>query len=293
MSIIKSISVGNGDMFYIKHNTDNFTIIDSYICTKQKEEIIKELLVQMKGVGITRFISTHPDEDHIKGLGYIDDEIGINNFYCVKNNTIKLDESDDFKRYCELRDSSKAYYISKDCIRKWMNTGDETRSSSGLSVLWPDVKNEDFIQELEKTSEGESPNNISAILQYSLENGAKVLWLGDMETDFLEKIESKVNWPEADIIFLPHHGRKSATIPKIVLDKISPKLLIIGEAGSDDINYYTGYETITQNSAKDITLDCVEGKVHFYVGSSVYKKDTLLVNEHKSRFNNYIGTLIL
>ena len=28
MSIIKSISVGNGDMFYIKHGSSNFTIID-------------------------------------------------------------------------------------------------------------------------------------------------------------------------------------------------------------------------------------------------------------------------
>ena len=26
MSVIKSFSVGNGDMFYIKHDTDNFTI---------------------------------------------------------------------------------------------------------------------------------------------------------------------------------------------------------------------------------------------------------------------------
>lgn len=28
MSIIKSFSVGNGDMFYIDHNSENFTIID-------------------------------------------------------------------------------------------------------------------------------------------------------------------------------------------------------------------------------------------------------------------------
>ena len=26
MSIVKSLSVGNGDMFYIQHNSDNFTI---------------------------------------------------------------------------------------------------------------------------------------------------------------------------------------------------------------------------------------------------------------------------
>jgi hypothetical protein len=28
MSIVKSLSVGNGDMFYIQHGSDNFTIID-------------------------------------------------------------------------------------------------------------------------------------------------------------------------------------------------------------------------------------------------------------------------
>jgi hypothetical protein len=28
MSIVKSFSVGDGDMFYIKHNSDNFTTID-------------------------------------------------------------------------------------------------------------------------------------------------------------------------------------------------------------------------------------------------------------------------
>jgi len=31
MSIIKSFAVGNGDMFYIKHNSDNFSIIDCYL----------------------------------------------------------------------------------------------------------------------------------------------------------------------------------------------------------------------------------------------------------------------
>lgn len=28
MSVIKSFSVGNGDLFYINHGSDNFTIID-------------------------------------------------------------------------------------------------------------------------------------------------------------------------------------------------------------------------------------------------------------------------
>jgi beta-lactamase superfamily II metal-dependent hydrolase len=36
-----------------------------------------------------RFISTHPDEDHIKGLLYLDTNLPITNFYCVKNAAVK------------------------------------------------------------------------------------------------------------------------------------------------------------------------------------------------------------
>ena len=43
MSTIKSLSVGNGDMFYIKHNSDNFTIIDWHICEEDQERIVKEI----------------------------------------------------------------------------------------------------------------------------------------------------------------------------------------------------------------------------------------------------------
>ena len=43
MSIIKSVSVGNGDMFYIKHGTSNFTIIDCNI--DETNDISKNNLV--------------------------------------------------------------------------------------------------------------------------------------------------------------------------------------------------------------------------------------------------------
>lgn len=97
MSIIKSFSVGNGeikgDMFYIKHNSDNFTIIDCCLDDQNKEQIINELLQESNGKGITRFISTHPDEDHIKQVEYLDEQMGIINFYCVFNEATKKDPS--------------------------------------------------------------------------------------------------------------------------------------------------------------------------------------------------------
>ena len=57
MSVIKSFSVGNGDMFYIKHDTDNFTIIDCNLIEEVKEEILNEIDTQRTGKIIQRFIS--------------------------------------------------------------------------------------------------------------------------------------------------------------------------------------------------------------------------------------------
>ena len=95
MSIVKSFSVGNGDMFYINHNTDNFTTIDCcYDRALNRLRIFNEIAEVSKGKGITRFISTHPDEDHIRGLKEYNSKFGIVNFYCVDNEATKDEEAD-------------------------------------------------------------------------------------------------------------------------------------------------------------------------------------------------------
>ena len=121
MSIVKSFSVGEGDTFYIKHVSDSFSIIDCNLVDDRRDEIIEELNEQSSDKNIIRFISTHPDEDHIYGLDSLDDSNSIINFYCVKNKVSKEEETVSFKRYCNLRDSDKAFYISKGCSRRWMN----------------------------------------------------------------------------------------------------------------------------------------------------------------------------
>ncbi len=110
MSIIKSFSVGNGDMFYIDHNSDNFTIIDCCYETEDQREVnFEEIRRISKSKGITRFISTHPDEDHIKGLPELDEKIGILNFYVVKNSAVKDVNTGNFIKYCALRDDEKKH----------------------------------------------------------------------------------------------------------------------------------------------------------------------------------------
>jgi len=293
MSIIKSFAVGNGDMFYIKHNSDNFSIIDCYLDESNREELVDEIITESKDKNIRRFISTHPDEDHLCGLKYFDDRFNIINFYCVENEATKSDETVNFKRYCKLRDSSeKAFYLKKGCSRKWMNQSDQERGSAGINILWPVTENEDFKEALEKAKNGESPNNISPIIKYSLEEGVNALWMGDLEKDFLEKIKNKLDLSKIYIIFAPHHGRKTGKVPYDLLDKLDPEVVVIGESASKDLDYYDGYNTITQNSSGDITLECVAKKIHFYVSSEDYEVD-FLDNENRKNDDNYIGTLNL
>ncbi len=291
MAVVKSLAVGNGDMFYIQHNSDNFSIIDCNLTADSADDRIAELLRSSKGKGITRFISTHPDQDHFGGIELLDASMPIVNFYVVQNQAIKEDETTSFKHYCKLRDDAgKAYYIFKGCSRKWMNEESDERGSSGISVLWPDTSNPDFKDALVACNTGESYNNVSAVIRYALQDGASFMWLGDLETEFMEKITKHIKLEKTTIVFASHHGRDSGKIPDSWLEKLDPQIIVIGEAPSRHLNYYTGYTTITQNRAGDITMECVDDKVHFYVSNPDYKHATLS-NEDKTTFENYVGSI--
>jgi len=302
MSTIKSFSVGYGDMFFINHGSDNFTIIDCcYEDETQRDKMFRQIKELSRKKGITRFISTHPDEDHIKGLDTLDDLIGILNFYVVKNEAIREDETCSFRRYCELRDDSKkAFYVQKGCKRRWMNQESEDndgmiRKSSGIDFLWPDLSNKYFKEVLDTVKTGNGMNNISPIFTYSLSKGIKALWMGDIENDFLGKIKSEIRWPRVDVLFAPHHGRKSGHVCSDVLDLLSPKVIVLGEAPSKDLDYYCGYSTIKQNSAGDISFCCSEGIVDVYVENYNYRYevnslfDNGLPNTDEGK---YIGSFI-
>lgn len=299
MSIVKSFSVGDGDMFYIYHNSDNFTVIDCCNYSDGREidlnllaAHIDEIKQQSRDKSISRFISTHPDDDHIGGLKEFCKQIDILNFYCVENETTKTEETDDFNKYCELRDdTNKHFYLFKACKRKWMNLYDQERGCSGINCLWPITSNEEYKSALREAKEGKSPNNISPIFTYSLEDGAKIMWMGDLEKDFIEKIKDKVEWERIDVLFAPHHGRDSGKLPEDILKKLNPKIIVIGGAPSEDLNYYNGYNTITQNSAGDIIFECLERKVNVFVSKKDYSVN-FLDNENLSNiYGIYIGTL--
>jgi len=291
MSTVRSFTVGNGDMFYIDHNSDNFTIIDCQLFGDHKDWLTKELKTIAARKGITRFISTHPDEDHIEGLEHLDKELPILNFYVVKNAATKPSPSESFKHYCKLRDGDKAYYVEKGCSRKWMNQNDETRGSSGISILWPQTSNTHFKAALDEAAAGTKFNNISLVARYAVEDGASFMWIGDLETQFMEDIYDSIKLPQTTIVFAPHHGRKSGKLPDKWLDKLKPKIIVIGEAKSRHLHYYTGYNKITQTKAGDITFEVEDNKVHCYASNKDYGMREWLKDEGQAEHDHYIGTL--
>ena len=290
MSIVHSYAVGNGDMFSIRHNSDNCTIIDCSILDCNQDKLFTMIDSQRTGKGITRFISTHPDQDHLTGLVKLDNHINILNFYVVQNSARKECETEDFKHYKCLRDSGKAFYINKDLDVRWLNVDSEERGSSGITFLWPIATNKYFRKALADAHDGKSPNNISPVIMYSVEEGVKMAWFGDLETEFMENIEDAVRWPTVDILFAPHHGRASGKIPRSILKIMDPKIVVIGEAPSENLNYYSEFNTITQNSAGSIYFQCVANWVHIYVDSLTYNVN-FLIDIMANSYGNYIGSL--
>jgi beta-lactamase superfamily II metal-dependent hydrolase len=279
-------------MYYIEHGSSNFTIIDCCMAEDVRSEIIDEVTAAARRKEITRFISTHPDNDHILGLRDLDSALGILNFYCVKNAATKPDKTDDFDKYCALRDDTKkAFYIEKGCKRKWMNQDGDGRGSSGINILWPDVSNDHYETALEDAKQGKSPNNISCIIKYSVQDGVSMVWMGDLETPFMEKIEDNIDLPDIDILFAPHHGRDTGKVPTSWMKAMSPKIVVLGECPSDQLNYYAGYNTITQNSAGEITFNCSGSTVDIYVSNSGYSVSFLRNAGKSNTYGKYIGTL--
>ena len=293
MSIIKSFSVGNGDMFYILHNSDNFTIIDCCMDDENRADITSEIKTEGGNKGIRRFISTHPDEDHLKGLKYLDEKFGVVNLYCVKNAAVKEDKTEDFVHYCTLRDGKSAFFVYKGCSRKWMNISDDERGCAGINFQWPITSNQNYKDALDQVKNGNGFNNISPIFTYSVNEGVVVMWMGDIEHDFLELVKDTIKWPKVDILFAPHHGRESGRVSSDVLKKLDPQIIVIGEAPSKHLYYYSDYNTIKQNSAGDIIFECAGDKVHVYVSEVNYPYDTSFLTEEKGRndsFGSYLGS---
>lgn len=264
MSIVKSFSfpAGNtrGDSFYIQHNSGNFTVIDCYLkdgddASCRKDEIINEIVEKSRG-RVCRFISTHPDLDHFLGIEDLDRQWPITLFYVVANGINEDGGNRSLAKYIFLKNITDLY-IQRGIYGPWLNQKDENNGSSGIEFHWPVLNNKKFQDALQAINEGRgNPNEISCVLTYSVGNGAKYMWMGDLSTEMQQEYYDTCSRhiPQVDILFQPHHGRETGAVPPELLEALNPQLIIVGNAPSQYIHYGDPDKTITQNEAGDIVF---------------------------------------
>jgi hypothetical protein len=284
MTIVKSFATGFGDMFYVRHDSDDFTIIDCCI-VEGRDDILAEIREQSGGKAVTRFISTHAGDEHIRGLARLDDEIDLREFYVVENHATKPADTEDFERYRELHDSTKAFFLERGCLSE----SGAGRGGAGIEVLWPVLENPDFQRALIAAEEGASPNNLSTIISYGHEEEVRMLWFGDLETEFMARVADEVELPRVEIVFAPCHGR--ARMPARWIEQIDPQVVVLGEASAEHSEYYEDRNHIRQKATGDITFECLEGVTHVYVGSDTYQAEFLEDRGIPDRFGPYLGSV--
>lgn len=299
MDIVKSFTVGIGDIFYIKHNRSSFTTIDCFLSYENIDKVVNEVSNEVKDLSIKRSISAHSSDDYVRGNENIEKRVVIANFHNVEDETTKEGQKASLDKYCELGDSSKAFYLYKRSLRKWIkeegeNEQENSISRAGVTVFKPDTDNEHFKNTLEETMHGERQDSMSPCIRYSLENGITAVWMRDLETHSMGNILEEVELKKTNVFFASHYERKSGRVPYELLRAMDPDIVIIGEVPSENMVYglYDEYNKITQSSAGDIIFDCSQGKVDIYVSSPTYTVTYLKNNYESNRFGcYYIGTL--
>jgi competence protein ComEC len=295
------LNVGNGDCSIIEHPSGRISIIDINKGQKQTNESEKfnesasgnynqkenpehpiEYLKHLVGnKSIFRFILTHPDMDHMRGIKNLFDNFEVLNFWDtnnekkIENFSTKQDE-EDWEYYQSIRKGSKENLTILYLYR--FQTSECCWTQDGITILSPTEK---LVEEANRNKDW---NLLSYVLLIEYKNFKLVLSgdaTDDTWDDILEDLKNrnKLNLIQnIDVLVSPHHGRKSNRDYEF-LKIMKPKLTLIGNAQSKHLNYnaYKRYSkrTLTNNQAGNIVIqkDNIDEKWYVLITNEFFAKN--------------------
>ncbi len=285
------LNVGNGDCSIVEHASGRISVIDinkgqssfkeedkyiyesagNYNQKTNSEHPIEYLKNLLNDRGeIFRFVLTHPDLDHMRGIKNLFSTFKVLNFWDTDNDkemkeedfSTEQDKSDweFYKRIRQRNENPKTLFLYR------FQTSECCWTDDGIIILSP-------TQELvRKANEKEEWNLLSYVLLIeSRENdNLKILISGDATDEAwediikdLEEKNKKSLIENIDVLIAPHHGRKSNKDSEF-LKILKPKLTLIGNAPSKHLNYdlYRRYsdKILTNNQAGNVVIQKINGK---------------------------------
>ncbi len=309
MSTIHLLNVNNGDCTIFEHASGRRTMIDICSGNIETQSPLAKAMAESLGISkpkgnfgmrkfptnpieylqnvlgatsIFRFISTHPDMDHLDGFDQLADNIPIINFWHSGAHKSKPDFSGgpykevDWDRYAKFRDGNEAGVTTLSnlagsrfqCASK---SEDGSAGGDGLYILAPDQGLVDIANETEDF------NDCSYVILYR-NTGGNIIIAGDAHDKtweyILQNYEDDIN--NCKFLLAPHHGRKSGRDYSF-LDTMQPKLTLFGCVPSEHLAYsswtYRNLNYVTQNQCGNMVLISRDDVLDVYIENESFAKE--------------------
>ncbi len=206
-------------------------------------------LARWKNEPIFRFILSHPDLDHMRGLKRLSQErIQILNLWDTNHNIAEKDtdtdeDKEEWSEYQRLRTSAvtpKVFFNGRGSTGKYWNQDDANGSGDGLYILAP-------TPELREVSnEAENPNAHSYVIWFQ-HVGIKVVLGGDATESVWDSIHQKYGTGlKCHILKASHHGRDSGYHQEAV-KAMSPEYTLVSVGKKPETDASNKYRNYSQN----------------------------------------------
>lgn len=271
------LNVGKGNCTVIHFPSGRLGIVDiDNSRIDDDDDVLQDPIQFLKdmypGVGVFRFILTHPDMDHMSGLAELKRTRTISNFWDTNHDKVLDPDKDDFgvydpndwRAYLSMRGSA----TDPKHLLLYRDTSDHYWFEDGITILSPSSALEKLSHNCKET-DSDKYNHISYVLRIQYE-GIVILLGGDATKDAWDDIclhyqaKNQLGMLKAHVFLAPHHGSEN-NVNSDVFAHIAPEYVVVSvQRGLDyDYAYYSGLATKAVYSTKH------NGNVELQVSSTV------------------------